>query len=410
LTVPRRSLSLSCLLALGLGVPPLRANEHAGCADINNSSNNRISVFKILRRNGELQLVQEIPTGGHGSHGGYYSLPQIAATGTRGDGRACVFLVNAATHDITAFRVAVGHPPNAPCDCYHEVANRVSASDDTAPFGTRGGGVAVHPDGTKLYSANPGNSTISTFDIASDCSLTRTEASLAAPDQPADIQVTQLRSGARCVALTSPTANRVSLYRAAPGGGLSLVNNYDVPGPGMATGAEFSSKVVRDTLYIVKADPSRMVIVRYHVNGDCTLETTPDPRLTIVGSGRASNVAELDPENRCLFVHSQLSPSIGLLTANHPPSTLTTFAVNPLSGDLTPVTTVEDSAFFPAGMGFADVGEPGSVSQRFMYYTSFSREVFRRPVSGCLPGPIIGTGVRTGVPGTGLLRTLTVLQ
>ena len=394
-----------CLLALA--VSPLRANEHAGCADINNSSNNRISVFKILRATGELQLVQEIPTGGHGSDGGFYSLPQIAATRPNRDGKACVFVVNAATHDITAFRTNVGHPPDAPCDCFHERVHRVPVSDDLAPMGPLGGGVAVHPDGTKLYSANPGNNTISTFDIAPDCSLSRVEATLAAPDRPADIQATQLRSGARCVALTSPSTDHVNLYRAAPGGLLSLVNSYDVPGPGVATGAEFSSKLVRDTLYVVKADPGRMVVVRYHVNGDCSLESGPDPRLTVVNTGRSSNLAELDPENRCLFLHSQRSSSISLLTANHPPSTLTTFSVNPVNGDLQPVATVEDSAFLPAGLGFADVGE-GAL--RFMYYTSFSREVFRRPVKGCLPGPVVGTGVQTGVPGTGLLRTLVVLQ
>ena len=405
----------ACLLALGLLPGPLRADEHAGCADINNSSNNRLSVFKILRATGGLELVQEIPTGGHGSHGGYYSLPQIASTRPNRDGRACVFVVNAATHDITAFRANVGHPPNAPCDCYHELAERVPASHDIAPMGPLGGGLAVHPDGTKLYSANPGNSTISTFDIGPDCSLSRQEMSLPAPDRPADIQITQVRSGQRCLALTSPTTDRVSLYRvtssgagAGPsGGGLSLVASYDVPGPGLASGAEFSSRVLRDTLYVVKADPTRMVIVRYHVNGDCSLVTTPDPKVTVLGTGRSSNLAELDPENRCLFVHSELSSSISLLTANHPPSMLTTFAVNPVSGDLQPVTTVEDSAFFPAGLGFADVAELG---QRFIYYTSFSREVFRRRVDGCVPGPVIGSGVRTGVPGTGLLRTLTVLQ
>jgi hypothetical protein len=416
LTVRRLRFS-SCLLALGLATSPLlRADEHAGCGEINNSSNNRLSVFKILKATGALELVMEIPTGGHGSHGGYYSLPQIAATHPNRDGRACVFVVNAGTHDITAFRAHVGvPPPNAPCDCFHELADRESASQDIAPMGPLGGGVAVHPNGAKLYSANPGNSTISTYDIGADCSLSRQEMSLPAPDRPADIQITRVRSGQICLALTSPTEDRVSLYRAPsagggagpPGGGLSLVSHYDVPGPGMATGAEFSTRLLRDTLYVVKADPSRMVIVRFHVNGDCTLETSPDPKLTVLNTGRSSNLAELDPENRCLFVHSELSSSISLLTANHPPSMLTTFAVNPLSGDLQPVTTVEDSAFFPAGIGFADVPELG---QRFMYYTSFSREVLRRRVNGCLPGPVIGAGVRTGVPGTGLLRALTVLQ
>jgi 6-phosphogluconolactonase (cycloisomerase 2 family) len=385
---------------------PLGANEHAGCADINNSSNNRLSVFKILKTTGALELVQEIPTGGHGADGGYYSLPQIASTRANRDGKACVFVVNAATHDITAFRAAVGHPLEAPCDCFHEIVQRLPVSDDVAAMGNLGGGVAVSPDGSKLYSANPGNSTVSTFDIAPDCSLSRVEAILPAPERPADIQATQLRTGGRCVALTSPSTNRVSLYRAAPTGMLAAASSYEVPGPGQPSGAKFSSRLARDTLYVVKADPARLVVVRYHVNGDCSLETSPGPMVTVLNTGRSSSVAELDPENRCLFVHTQRSPSISLLTANHPPSTLATFSVNPVSGDLQPVTTVEDSAFLPAGLDFADIPGVG----RFLYYTSFSREVFRRPVIGCVPGPVLGAGVRTGVPGTGLLRALTVLQ
>jgi 6-phosphogluconolactonase (cycloisomerase 2 family) len=407
-----RSRSLSCwpyllVFALGPAASSLRAEGHDACADINNSSNNRLSVFKIVKGTGELQLVQEIPTGGHGSHGGYYSLPQIAATRPNADGKACVFAVNAATHDITAFRANVGPPGNAPCDCFHEVVGRVTVADDQVALGRLGGGVAVHPDGTKLYSANPGSNTISTFDIAPDCSLNRMEATQGAPERPADIQAVRLKSGSQCVAVSSPVTDRVSLYRAGPGGMLSHVDSQLVPGPGRSAGLEFSNRVVQDSLYVVKADPARIVIVRYHVKNDCTLETLPEPRITVVPAGRSANVAELDPEHRCLFVPSHQSSSVGLLAANHPPSTLTTFAVHPFSGDLQPVTTVDDSAFLPSGLGFADIS---GLAQRFLYYTSFSREVFRRPVTGCMPGPVTGMGVRTGVQGTGLLRALVVLQ
>jgi hypothetical protein len=402
------------LLALIASSSTFRADEHNGCAAVNNVSNNRISIFEILGSTGELRLVQEIPTGGVGSDGGYISIPQIAATTPR-FGRSCIFASNAQTNSVTGVRLmmAVDH---APVSADHASARATAvapgpgASPGTAPapvgnppdasFGRLGGGLALHPDDTALYTSNPGSHNLTSYRVDSFCGLTLNGPRVPAPPAPADIQV---KPDGRCLAIVSPEVDRVALYSVAADRTLVAAGQFAVPGPGHASGVEFSRLLATDTLYVTKAHPEQTVIVRYHVQPDCTLE--PAPAVTTVASGRSANVAKLDPENRCLFVPNQASASVTLLAANHPPSTLTTFSVNPITGDLTLEATVEDSAFLPSGLGFAT----NNAGERSLYYTSFSREVFRRRVVGCQPGPVLES-VRTGVRGTGLLRGLTIIQ
>jgi hypothetical protein len=121
-----------------------------------------------------------------------------------------------------------------------------------------------------------------------------------------------------------------------------------------------------------------------------------------------SSLAKLDPENQCLYAPNH---TVATLAVNHPPSTLSSFAVDPTTGALTPVTTVDDDAFYPAGMGF---GKTYS-GERFLYYTSFTREIFRRPIAaGCRPGDVVRPGIpastNSTLPSTGPLRTLVIVQ
>jgi lactonase family protein with 7-bladed beta-propeller len=399
----QRTLFFSALMmaALAWQAPGFRAHEHTGCGSVNNSSNNRITVFEILGTTGELKPVQEILTGGHGAHGGYYSIPQIAATPSK-LGKACVFAANAATDDVSAFRVTIEQEPGKTCPCQHDpVGLKPFSIGSDGRFGPLGGGVALAPDGGALYTANPGSSNLSTFTVEADCGLKLVGPRVTTAPRPSDIQV---KPDGRCLAVASPTNNAVSMYRIGSDRLLTAAGQFAVPGPGRASGVEFSKTVAMDTLYVAKADPQSTVIARYHVRPDCSLEGSP--LITTVTSGRTSNVAKLDPENQCLYVPNQASASVSLLAANHPPSTLTTFVVDPDTGDLSQGTTVDDVSFYPAGLGFNETSD----GQRFLYYTSFGREILRRPVKGCTPGPVTAPPVPTGVAGTGLLRTLAIVR
>src|SRR5262245_234473 len=101
-------LAASLLAAFSAAPQPLYANSPNGCADINNTSNNRITVFETNGATGELKFVEEVATGGIGSFGGFYSIPQIVSTAPK-DGQACVFAADAATHGVSAFRVVIEH-------------------------------------------------------------------------------------------------------------------------------------------------------------------------------------------------------------------------------------------------------------------------------------------------------------
>jgi hypothetical protein len=386
------------LLALVATRSTFHADEHSGCAAVNNVSNNRVSIFEIIAATGELKLVEEVATGGIGDDGGYISIPQIASTVPR-DGRSCIFVTNSRTNSVSAVRLRMGEEHGAPASAQLVTPLPVANPVD-AVFGRLGGGLALHPDDSALYTSNPGSSNITTYRIDGACTPILQGARVPTPAAPADIQV---KPDGRCLAVTSPATDAVAMYRVGADRTLSPAGLFDVPGPGRASGVEFSRLVAADSLYVTKAETDRTVVLRYHVRDDCGLE--PGPAVTVVASGRSAALAKLDPENRCLFVPNQASASISLLAANHPPSTLTTFVVNPLSGDLTLAGTVDDSAFLPAGMGFAQ----NNAGERFLYYTSFSREVFRRRVIGCRPGPVLES-VRTGVRGTGLLRGLTIIQ
>jgi hypothetical protein len=420
-----RAAAAALALALTAVGAPLRADEHNGCAAVNNVSNNRVSIFEIIGATGELKLIQEIPTRGVGDDGGYYSIPQIASTAPR-DGRACIFVTNSRTNNVSAIILELGEEHGAMASGRLATAVPVEIGHD-ASFGRLGGGLALHPDETVLYTSNPASNNISTFAVDRMCNLTLLGSRVPAPPAPSDIQV---KPDGRCLAVVSPVSNTVVLYSLNPlpqptvpipapldpvlgpvpavvGPVLAPVlvrtGEFPVPGPGRATGIEFSQHVARDSLYVTKADADRTVIVHYHVRPDCSLEPTPD--VTIATTGRTANLAKLDPDNRCLFVPNQGSASISLVAANHPPSGLTTFNVHPVTGDLTLVGTVEDPAFLPAGVAFAE----SSRGERSVYYTSFSREILRRRVTACRPGPVLDTA-RTGVPGNGVLRGLTVIQ
>jgi hypothetical protein len=381
--------------------PSFRAHEHNACVEVNNTSNNRLGVFELLGATGQLKWVQEVTTGGMGENGGYISLPQIASTRPQA-GKACVFASNARSHNVTAFEVTIEHEAGTPCPCSNKAAGGPVSIGLGAQFGPLGGGVAVTPDGKALYTANPGSSDISTFTVRAACAITLVPPRVPAPLSPADIQV---KPDGRCLAVSSPRADRVAMYRIGPSHQLTAVGQFAVPGPGRASGIEFTSQHERAGLYVSKAAPETAVIVRFDVDDACRLGTSP--RITTRATGRTSSVAKLDPENRCLFVPNHAS---GFLSVNHPPSTLSAFSVDPVTGALTHVTTVEDVAFYPAGLGF---GRTYS-GERFLYYTSFTREIFRRRITGCVPGPVIQPGVPTSndpsLPATGPLRTLTIIQ
>jgi hypothetical protein len=405
---PRRVSHLSALLlaALAWAAPASQADEHNGCASVNNTSNNRISVFETVGANGELKWVQEVTTGGIGSNGGFYSIPQIASTKPRG-GHACVFAVNAATDDISAFQVTIDHETPGDCPCKHQQkgGGPISIGSD-ALFGRLGGGVAVTGNGTAngyaLYTANPGTSNISTFTVSDDCEPSLVGSRIPTPGPPADIQV---KPDGQCLAVSSPNTDSVAMYSIGPQHLLTPAGIFPVPGPGTASGLEFSQpQLGRDSLYVAKADPDEIVIVGFKILPDCKLANNPG--ITRTTKGRAASVIRLDPDNRCLFVMNQRTETSSLLTANHPPSRLTSFAVEPGTGELRYVTTVDDVAFYPSGLEFGETLN----HERFVYYTSFSREILRRPVLGCQPGEIVAPTARTGVPGTGLLRGLTIIQ
>jgi 6-phosphogluconolactonase (cycloisomerase 2 family) len=392
--------ALPLLAALACSAPPAGANQHNGCADVNNTSNNRITVYETVGTTGELKWVEEVVTGGIGSRGGFYSIPQIVSTPPR-DGTACVFAVNAATHDVSAFKVVIEHE-GQDCDCKHHpaAAGPVTIGSD-AQFGPLGGGVALLEAST-LYTANPGSSNISTFTISPDCGLALTGSRVPTPGPPADIQV---KPDGKCLAVSSPDTDRIAMYSIGSDHLLTPAGEVSVPGSGRASGIEFSeTRLSRDSLYVAKADPDEIVIVRFSVLPGCKLAA--NPTVTKTAKGRAGSVLKLDPDNRCLFVPNQRSDSVTLLSASRPSSRITTFSVEPLTGELSLVGTFDDVAFLPSGLAFGET----TAGDRFLYYTSFPREVFRRPVVGCVPGPVIEPSVSTDVPGAGLLRGLTIIQ
>ena len=122
-----------------------------------------------------------------------------------------------------------------------------------------------------------------------------------------------------------------------------------------------------------------------------------------------ASLAVLDPENLCLFVPHQ-NQKASPMSANHEPSGLTTFEVDPTTADLRLVATVEDDAVQPSGIAFLRATD----GQSHIYYTSFTREIRHRRVSRCVPGNPVGRPVRSSnspkVPPTGLLRMLTIVR
>ena len=402
MTTKARRLSLAVLVGAALtSTTPFRAHEHNACVEVNNSSNNRLGVFELLGATGRLKRVEEVATGGTGVNGGYISIPQIASTSAVA-GRACVFAVNAATHDVSAFQVTMEQEPGTPCPCHTRPAGGPVSIGGGASFGPLGGGVAVTPDGRAVYTANPGSSDISSFAVRPGCGIQRVGPRLPAPPEPADIQV---KPDGRCLAVSSPVTDRIAMYRIGSNRQLVPAAQFAVPGPGRASGIEFSSRLERDVLYVSKAAAGRTVIVRFDVEASsCRLQT---PSVTELRRGRTSSVARLDPDNRCLFTADHPS---SLLAVNHPPSTISAFAVDSATGDLTHVTTVDDVAFYPAGMVFGRTFD----GARFLYYTSFTREILRRPLVGCVPGPVVAPNERASLepslPSTGPLRTLALIE
>jgi hypothetical protein len=260
----------------------------------------------------------------------------------------------------------------------------------------------VTPDGKALYTANPGSNDITRYAVRPGCGLQPTSPRVEAPPAPADIQV---KPHGRCLAVSSPLTDSGDMYRIWKDYSLTPAGRFEVPGPGQASGLEFSSRTARYGLYVTKAADDRAVIVRFDVADSCRLG--PAPTVTTVPTGRTSSVARLDPENRCLFAPGHTTSR---LAVNHPPSVLTTFTVDPATGALAEPTTVDDVAFYPAGLEFATTydGTP------FLYYTSFTREIFRRPLDKCVPGAVVWPGVRaaqsTTLPATGPLRALTIIR
>ena len=402
-SLKRTVLRGSVVVAVLAWMPSFQAHEHTACVEVNNISNNRLGIFELLGLTGELKRVEEVTTGGVGRNGGYISIPQIVSTPAVA-GHACVFAANAATNDVTAFDVAIEKEVDTPCPCHNKAAGPPVSIGVGAIFGALGAGVAVTPDARTLYTLNPGSSDLSRFVIRRGCALQlvnereRTQA----PPAPSDIQV---KPDGRCVAVPSPVTDRVAMYRIGTGNELVRAGQFDVPGPGRATSVQFTRSVLADVLYVSKAASGQAVITRFDVDRECQLAR---PAVTAVTTGRMSSVAQLDPENLCLYAANH---TVATLAVNHPPSTLSAFSVNPLTGSLAHVITVEDVAFYPAGMGF---GRTYS-GQRFLYYTSFTREIFRRPLAaGCLPGPVVRPGVPASenptLPATGPLRTLTIVQ
>jgi len=397
----RRLFRAGLVLAALAWMPPFEADHHNACVEVNNTSNNRVGVFELIGATGALSWVQEVPTDGVGRNGGYISLPQIVSTEPQ-NGRACVFATNADTNNVSALQVTIEREPGTPCNCYNRLVTPPVSIGPGSTFGSLGGGVAVAPNRKALYTANPGSNDISRFSIDDACAIKLESPHVTAPPAPADIQVTP---DGRCLAVSSPVTDRVAMYRIEDTQALVPVGQFNVPGPGRAGGLEFSSRLEKSWLYVSKAANAQTVIVRFEVGERCRLG--PQPQVTALPTGRTSNVAKLDPENRCLFTPNHAT---GLLAVNHPPSTLSAFSVDPVTGSLTHVTTVDDVAFYPAGMVF---GKTFS-GERFLYYTSFTREIFRRPLSGCIPGRVILPGVRASnnaaLPTTGPLRTLTIIQ
>ena len=380
---------------------PLSAHSHAGCGGANNVGNNVIGVFELKGATGELKWVYDVSTGGLGRNGGYISIPQIVSTAPA-DGRACLFAANAGTHDISAFQMTIEHEPGTPCPCSMKAAGGPVSIGAQSTFGSLGAGLALTPDGKTLYSANPGSSDLSRFDVLKGCALELVEPRIAGPKAPADIQV---KPDGRCLAVSSPETDSVDMYRIGPDHRLTSVGRFDVPGPGLANGLEFTSRVANDSLYVSKAADGQAVIVRFDVAPSCRLAARPS--VTTVPTGRTSSLARLDPENRCLFAPGYLSSRMAV---NHPPSVLTAFAVDALTGQLTPASTVDDVAFYPSGHSFGRTFG----GERFLYYSAFTREIFRRPVNGCVPGAVVRPGVpaaqATHLPATGPLRSLTIVQ
>jgi hypothetical protein len=355
-------------------MPEFSAHEHQGCMAVNNISNNRLGVFEILGATGALRWVADVPTGGVGRNGGYVSIPQIVSTAPE-NGRACIFAANAGTNDISAFEITIEQEPGTPCPCSLKAAGTPAAIGAGAVFGGLGAGLAVTPDGKALYSANPGSSDITRYAVQRGCGIGLAGARVAAPPAPADIQ---MKPDGRCLAVSSPLTDSVDMYRVGSDYALTPAGRFDVPGPGQASGIEFSSRIARDSLYVTKAAEGRVVVVRFDVGDSCRLAAAP--AVSAVPTGRTSSVARLDPENRCLFVPSHTTSR---LAVNHPPSVLTAFTVDPLTGALTQPTTVDDVAFYPAGLELARTYE----GTPFLYYTSFTREIFRRRAERLRPGP-----------------------
>jgi hypothetical protein len=381
---PRLIVSLIAVMAV--------ADEHR-CIYVNNDSStpagasnstdgcggaNCVSVLSFGTGDDVMRLIRSIPTGGQGIGGGYTSSPRIAAT-PPGMAQGCLFVVNAGSDDISAFVYRLHDNGSlAPV--------RGSPFSTGGRFGELGGGVTLHPRGQFLYTSNSGSDSISSFLIRPDCGLMLLQP-VPAPVAPADLQVNRAGS---CMAVASLAENMVAMYdvrEVFP----REVARYPVAGPGAASGVEFSSRLDIPKLYVGKENPDQTVVTSYTVNDDCTLA---GDNVTI-SEGLNSAVTKLTPDESCLFVPNQDG------------GTMTTFTVDPASGELTLVGTFDGFATLTATVVFAS----GDTGLKLLTNVYDPRQVARRNVmEGCVPGPLdqeIATGIVS--PG-GLLRGIVVAQ
>jgi len=119
------------------------------------SGANTFTVYAFNQSSGAITVTQTLSTGGTGTGGGFYAENPGAAN----QHGKCLFLMDEGSSDISVWSGSPGS--------YVKVGNY---SNGAASFGL--GSIQVAKDGKAVYTANSYSSNLSTWIVASDCSLT----------------------------------------------------------------------------------------------------------------------------------------------------------------------------------------------------------------------------------------------
>src|SRR5258708_934537 len=291
------------LMITGLASYPASLAAQARFVYANNDlfPGNNVSAFSV-DATGNLTEIPNSPfaTGGDGTGGGAYAVNRIVVASPAG-GKNFLYAVNDGSQNIAAFAI----DPNL---------GGLTAVP-TSPYATSGTGwtdisLAASPNGQFLFAGVSANSSVATFGIAADGSLSQLS-SIAIGKAPAGMKVSP-DGKYLAVGLPGFGSGAVAMFSIASNGALTMINGapFADSGPGFLAGVDIDCA-------------SGHVFGGEMINGNSTVDVftigSSGALSVIQGSpfsssaGTNSNVAVLNPADQFLFVSNQGSTSITTL-------------------------------------------------------------------------------------------------